>query len=77
MDPFYITLPMPVEKETEDGIRIEYVNIVSAYPIPNTRGTILPETGGTGTKLFLLGGSIAAIGAVVLLVTRQRMQNYE
>ena len=41
--------------------------------IPNYKGTVLPTTGGMGTTLFYLLGSILVIGAVVLLVTKKRM----
>lgn len=43
--------------------------------IVNKRGSILPRTGGIGTKIFYLLGSIMVIGAGVLLVTRYRMGN--
>lgn len=43
--------------------------------VPNERGNILPETGGTGTTIFLVVGGILVVGAVVLLVTKKRMSN--
>lgn len=59
------------------------VNVVSSelaqtsISIPNTRGTLLPETDGTGVTWFLLGGGMLTLSAVVLLVTRRRMGRYE
>lgn len=39
----------------------------------NETGTILPETGGMGTTLFYVAGSILVAAAVVVLITRKRM----
>ena len=41
--------------------------------IENKQGNTLPETGGIGTTLFYVIGSILVIGAVVLLVSKKRM----
>ena len=41
--------------------------------VPNYTGTQLPGTGGMGTKLFLLAGSVLMISAGVLLIARRRM----
>ena len=41
--------------------------------INNNSGTELPSTGGTGTTIFYVLGSILVIGAGVLLVTKKRM----
>ena len=41
--------------------------------IPNASGTELPSTGGMGTTLFYLLGSVMVLAAVVLLVTKKRM----
>jgi len=34
---------------------------------------MLPETGGTGTVLFIAIGAVVVLGAGVLLVTKKRM----
>ena len=39
----------------------------------NTQGTELPSTGGIGTTLFYLIGTILVLGAGILLITRRRM----
>ena len=44
-------------------------------PIKNTVGTELPSTGGIGTTLFYMVGSVLVIGAVVLLVSKRRMNS--
>ena len=41
--------------------------------IENKYGTELPSTGGMGTTIFYIIGSVLVIGAVVLLVTKKRM----
>jgi LPXTG-motif cell wall-anchored protein len=41
--------------------------------IVNREGSTLPSTGGIGTKLFYLFGSLLVAGSVVLLVTKKRM----
>lgn len=43
--------------------------------IENKTGSILPSTGGIGTTIFYIVGSILLIGAGVLLVTRRRMRS--
>jgi len=41
--------------------------------VVNEAGTILPSTGGIGTMLFYLAGGILMAGAVVLFITKKRM----
>ncbi|MCM1190343.1 MAG: isopeptide-forming domain-containing fimbrial protein [bacterium] len=41
--------------------------------ILNNRGSLLPSTGGIGTTIFYVIGSILVLGAVVLLVAKKRM----
>ena len=41
--------------------------------IPNTEGTTLPSTGGMGTTILYVGGSILVILAAILLITKRRM----
>ncbi len=41
--------------------------------ILNSKGTTLPETGGTGTIIFIVVGAVAVIGAGLFLVTNKRM----
>lgn len=42
--------------------------------VANQSGTELPSTGGMGTKMFYVFGSILVLGALVLLVVRRRMR---
>ena len=41
--------------------------------IRNSAGSTLPVTGGIGTTVFYLLGSVMVLGAVILLITRRRM----
>ena len=47
--------------------------VVEKVGIENKSGTELPSTGGIGTTIFYVLGSILVIGAVVLLITKKRM----
>ena len=48
---------------------------VDEVKVLNQSGAELPSTGGMGTTLFYVLGSVLVVGAVVLLVTRKRMSN--
>lgn len=43
--------------------------------VANDTGTVLPSTGGMGTTIFYVVGSILVLAAVVLLITKKRMSN--
>ena len=43
----------------------------------NQTGSVLPGTGGMGTTIFYVIGGVLVLGAVVLLVTRKRMNSAE
>lgn len=43
----------------------------------NNAGTVLPETGASGTTLFLLFGSLLTLAAAVFLTVRKKMSIYE
>lgn len=52
----------------KDGILDNIIEII------NNSGTILPSTGGMGTTIFYVVGSVLVLVAVVLLVTKKRMR---
>lgn len=62
----YNTLKDPVE------VTVLATNALTVE-VPNASGTELPSTGGMGTTIFYVLGSILVIGAAVLLVTKKRM----
>ncbi len=43
------------------------------FTVNNNKGTVLPSTGGMGTTILYVGGSILVILAAVLLITKRRM----
>ena len=45
----------------------------AAVEVENNKGTELPSTGGMGTTIFYVIGSVLVLAAVVLLVTKKRM----
>lgn len=60
-----------IEKDTV----VNATNAQNAKVIENNTGAVLPSTGGMGTTVFyVVGGGLMAV-AVVLLVTKKRMEN--
>lgn len=51
----------------------DIVSTNSGVQVVNHTGTMLPETGATGTALFITFGLIVVLGTGVLLVTKKRM----
>ena len=45
----------------------------AAYTVENHKGVELPSTGGIGTTIFYVLGSVLLVGAAVLLITKKRM----
>ena len=64
--------------ETTNTTKVE-VNIANiaatAVVVVNKAGTELPSTGGMGTTLFYVLGGVLVLAAVVLLVTKKRMND--
>ncbi|WP_019679828.1 isopeptide-forming domain-containing fimbrial protein [Ruminococcus flavefaciens] len=52
-------------------------NAVAEVEIENRQGATLPSTGGIGTKLFYIFGSLLVVGSGVLLITKKRMNTKE
>lgn len=48
-------------------------NLSQVKTVINNAGTVLPSTGGIGTTIFYIIGTLLVIGAGILLVTRRRM----
>ncbi|MGN1250579.1 MAG: SpaA isopeptide-forming pilin-related protein, partial [Candidatus Spyradocola sp.] len=62
------------ETETTTTVDVTLNNIsAAAIVVVNKTGAQLPTTGGIGTTLFYVLGSVLAVGAIVLLITRRRM----
>ena len=76
LNEIYITVPAD-SKITPDEFTVgqdagKLTGVVSTN-VMNQAGTQLPTTGGMGTTIFYVLGSVLVFGAVVLLVTKKRM----
>lgn len=60
---------------TKNGDTMTYTTPV--VEVNNNAGTLLPSTGGMGTTIFYVLGGILAVTAIVLLVTKKRMNSAE
>lgn len=58
---------------TVNGANATTENLSVTAKVENNTGALLPSTGGMGTTIFYVLGSILVIGAEVLLVTKKRM----
>ncbi len=56
-------------------VKLEAKTALAGVGIENKRGVTLPETGGIGTTIFYVVGSVLVLGAVILLVTKRRMKS--
>ena len=65
------------KKVTITGATDETTYTTVVTKINNQSGTELPSTGGIGTTIFYIVGGVLVVGAVVLLVTKKRMNNVE
>ena len=61
-----------IKAATEDGATAE-ANTAQTATVTNKSGSELPETGGMGTTIFYMIGTILVLGAGVVLITRRRM----
>ena len=65
-----------VNKETDKEVKVDIEAIAATVlVVVNKAGTELPSTGGMGTTVFYVLGSVLVLGAVVLLVTKKRMSD--
>ena len=60
--------------KAEGSDSLTYTTVVAE--INNQSGTELPSTGGMGTTVFYILGSVLVLGAAVVLVTRKRMKEH-
>ena len=64
------------ETDKTTVVKVDIANIAATVlVVVNKAGTQLPSTGGMGTTIFYVLGSVLVLGAVVLLVTKKRMSD--
>ena len=68
-DPFNITIN---GKDSSGTIHVD--NLTVSLNIGNSKGALLPSTGGIGTTIFYVLGGILVLGAAVVLVVRRRTE---
>jgi len=64
-------LEITANGKTSDG---DTTTGIVSTTVENNSGSILPETGGMGTTIFYILGTILVLSAGVLLITRRRMK---
>ena len=73
----YNTLKEPVEVVINDKGKVTYNKTSTGeVKVLNQTGAELPSTGGMGTTVFYILGSVLVLGAAVVLVTRKRMKEH-
>jgi LPXTG-motif cell wall-anchored protein len=70
--PAYVKSVSTVVDQTDDN-GWYYGDSCTVLEVPNVAGRTLPTTGGIGVVPFIALGSVLMIGAVIILVTRKRM----
>lgn len=70
----YNPLTAPVEVKVA-GSSTDTTKLSVTAEVENKTGTTLPSTGGMGTTVFYVLGTVLVLGAVVLLVTKKRMSD--
>ena len=70
----YNKLPLPVEVYITGGMNDKTpIPVVTSKIVENNTGTELPSTGGFGTTMFIIIGSLLAMSSAIVLVTNKRM----
>ena len=77
IDPIKFEILFNTETKTfsssNNEIDLDIVNGTFTTTVVNEAGSKLPSTGGMGTTLFYVFGSVMFVGAAVLLITKKRM----
>lgn len=71
-----LTSAITINIDADGKIKQNQQEITDGYiPVRNNSGGIMPTTGGIGTTIFYIVGSVLLVGAGVLLVVRKRMSS--
>jgi LPXTG-motif cell wall-anchored protein len=66
-----------VDSEFAEGTNVKHTYICTTTTVENSKGTMLPSTGGEGTKMLLMIGFVTAMIFAVLLITHKKMTVYQ
>lgn len=69
--------PLSGPQEIKVDVNADNETLTTTAKVANSKGTILPSTGGMGTTFFYVIGGIFVLASVVLLITRKRMEKVE
>ena len=75
-NPVTVNIDATHEEATSQTTATTIINETTSkmnFSVENKQGVELPSTGGIGTTLFYVFGGLLAVGAVVLLVTKKRV----
>lgn len=65
--------PINIAINGKDGTIINVDKLTVKEEVGNSKGSLLPSTGGIGTTIFYVLGGILVLGAAIVLVTKRRM----
>lgn len=66
-------VPVTISSAGKINVTEEKADGATEIQVENKSGSELPETGGMGTTIFYVVGTILLVGAAVLLITKKRM----
>lgn len=66
-------LTYKIQTGVKNGDDYTMTDVTGEIKVENKTGAVLPTTGGIGTTMFYVIGSVLVVAAVVLLVTKKRM----
>ena len=70
-----LTEPKEITINGASATATSLTSLTHTEQVENSTGAVLPSTGGMGTTIFYVTGSILVLAAVVLLVTKKRMKS--
>ena len=69
------TVTAPNWKVNDEAVTIDADGTIKEFKVVNSKGINLPGTGGVGTTVFYIAGSVLVIGGIVLLISKKRMSS--
>ena len=63
--------------QQSDGVHMQYDYDLTHTVVHNSKGAVLPSTGGKGTIMLITFGTLVAMGFAILLITQKKMSVYK